>query len=149
MKRSEGLGCQNGAGCGRGWLSNGFHICLALFAATGIQDAQWSGPCKGQRGQHSCGQTQHTLGMALALADYPMGKMWLRAHTPASPAFPCPPHPPNRTPAPGSWAPAGLHRLFELLMRFPRDSIWLFNCSGMGLGCFDSELVSFLGYSFR
>lgn len=147
MKRSEGLGCQNGAGCGCGWLSNGFHICLALFAATRVQDAQWA--------------LQRPEGTAQLWADlaYPWdgpvpcwpsrGQDVVGSSHSGIPCLPLPTPPPSPTPAPGSWAPAGLHRLFALLMRFPRDSIWLFNCSGMGLGCFDSELVSFLGYSFR
>lgn len=40
VKESKALGCQNGAGQGCGCLSNGFHIYLALSAATRIQDAQ-------------------------------------------------------------------------------------------------------------
>lgn len=40
VKESKALGCQNGAGQGCDCLSNGFHIYLALSAATRIQDAQ-------------------------------------------------------------------------------------------------------------
>lgn len=109
VKGSKALGCQNGAGWGCGCLSNGLHICLSPSAVTRTQDAQWA--LQGAGGESpAAARSRHTPVMAPSPAGHNVAEALLvssRSCIPAPTAPPC-----------SSWVPAGLHRLFALLMPF-------------------------------
>ena len=115
---------------------------FAWLSATRIQNAQWA-----LQGPEGTAQLWPDLGLDISFvkASSPVGHRERSRCSELTLQHPSLSPPPPA--APGSLPACTDCSRYEC--RFPRDSIWLFNCSGMGLGSFDSEFVSFLCLCLR